>query len=135
MTFVDTNILLYAVSAAPQEADKTAKAREILRQPDLALSIQVLQEFYVQATRPTRPGHLSHQEAAGLIQLWLRFTVVDLTVAVMQSALRLKERCQTSYWDAAILAAAHSAGCDQLLSEDLNPGQTYEGVRLVNPFQ
>jgi len=57
-----------------------------------------------------------------------------MSVALMQSALRFKARHQTSYWDAAILAAADSAGCSELYSEDLNPGQTYDSVRVVNPF-
>ena len=56
MTFVDTNILLYAISTQPEEAVKTQKAKTILSDPNLTLSVQVLQEFYVQATRPTRPS-------------------------------------------------------------------------------
>jgi predicted nucleic acid-binding protein len=134
MTFIDTNILLYAVCPGTHERAKAEKARDILRGDHLTLSVQVLQEFYVQATRPTRTQPLSHADAAALITLWLRFHVVELSVRLMQSALRLKDRYQTSYWDAAILAAADTAGCTELLSEDLNPGQTYEGVRVINPF-
>ena len=52
----------------------------------------------------------------------------------MQDALDIKNRYQTSYWDAAILAAAASAGCSELLSEDLNPGQNYDTIRVINPF-
>ena len=135
MTFIDTNILLYAISSDPGEKEKTIKAKAILGGAALALSVQVLQEFYVQATRPTRPDPLNHQEAAVLIQHWLRFHVVELSVPVMQTALRIKDRYQTSYWDAAILAAATTAGCTELLSEDLNPGQSYDGIRVINPFQ
>lgn len=134
MIFIDTNILLYAISSVEREHIKTLKAREILRRDDLALSVQVLQEFYVQATRVTRTQPLSHEEATALIRLWLRFTVIELSVSLMQSALRLKKHYQTSYWDAAIIAAASQAGCKELLSEDLNHGQSYEGVLLVNPF-
>jgi predicted nucleic acid-binding protein len=135
MTFIDTNILLYAVCPGSHERAKAEKARGILRRDDLALSVQVLQEFYVQATRPTRTQPLSHVDATALISLWLRFHVVELSVRLMQSALRLKDRYQTSYWDAAILAAADAAGCTELLSEDLNPGQSYAAVRVINPFQ
>ena len=134
MTFLDTNILLYAISPAPAERGKALAARAILRRTDLALSVQVLQEFYVQATRPTRSQPLTHAEAASLIDLWLRFRVIDLTVPLMREALRIKDRCQISYWDAAILAAAHAATCDELLSENLNPGQDYGRVRVLNPF-
>jgi len=134
MTFIDTNILVYAICPCSDERAKAEKARDILRRDDLALSVQVLQEFYVQATRPTRAQPLSHAEATALMNLWLRFSVVELSVSLMQEALRLKDRYQTSYWDAAILAAAGAAGCTELLSEDLNPGQSYDAVRVVNPF-
>ena len=134
MTFVDTNILLYAISTQAEEAEKNRKAKAILSDPDLTLSVQVLQEFYVQATRPTRTDPLTHQEATALIQYWLRHRIVPLTVQILQDALAIKSRYQTSYWDAAILAAAASAGCAQLFSEDLNPGQHYNTVRVINPF-
>jgi len=134
MTFVDTNILLYAISTEPEEAQKNQKARAILSGADFTLSVQVLQEFYVQATRPTRTDPLTHEEATALIQYWLRHRIVPLTVQVMQDALDIKKRYQTSYWDAAILAAAVSAGCSELLSEDLNPGQNYTSIRVIDPF-
>lgn len=60
MTFLDTKILLYAISSAPEEIEKRTKARDILRKDRLVLSVQVLQEFYVQATRSSRPDPLSH---------------------------------------------------------------------------
>jgi len=134
MTFVDTNILLYAISPVAAERPKALTARKILQRTDIALSVQVLQEFYVQATRPTRTQPLAHAAATALIDLWLRFQVVELSVPLLQAALRLKDRHQTSYWDAAILAAATTASCEELLSEDLNPGQSYGSVRVVNPF-
>ena len=115
MPFVDTNILLYAISTQPEEAEKNQKAKAILRDPDLTLSVQVLQEFYVHATRPTRADPLTHEEATALIQYWLRHRIVPLTVQVMQDALDIKKRYQTSYWDAAILAAAASSGSSELL--------------------
>jgi len=130
MTFVDTNILLYAVCPGSHERAKAQKARDILRRDDLALSVQVLQESYVQATRPTRAQPLTHADATALITLWLRFTVVELSVVLMQAALRLKDRYQTSYWDAVILATAATASCAELL----NTAKTYETVRVINPF-
>jgi len=134
MIFVDTNILLYAISTQAEESEKNRKAKAILSNADLTLSVQVLQEFYVQATRPTRTDPLTHGEATALIQYWLRHRIVPLTVQVMQDALDIKKRYQTSYWDAAILAAAASAGCSELFSEDLNSGQNYNTVRVINPF-
>lgn len=135
MRFVDpTNILLYSLDLEPADAGKTAIATEILTNSDLALSVQVLQEFYVQATHVRRPDALPHDIAARLIQKWLRFRIQETTVAVLQSALALKDRYRISYWDAAILAAAKSARCQQLLSEDLSHGQDYDGITVINPF-
>jgi len=135
MRFVDTNILIYAIGLQPTSPEKKAIAREILAHGDIALSVQVLQEFYVQATHARRTDALSHDLTVRLIEKWQRFRVQDNTLAVLQSALRLKDRFQTSYWDAAILAAAQAAHCQQLLSEDLNHGQDYDGVVVVNPFR
>lgn len=135
MRFVDTNILLYSLDLEPAQPEKTAIAREILRGSDVALSVQVLQEFYVQATHARRPNALPHDFTARLIQKWLRFRVQEINVAVLQAALLIKERFQTSYWDAAILAAAKAAGCREVLTEDLNHGQDYDGVIVMNPFR
>ena len=135
MRFVDTNILLYAVSTAAAETRKAAIARELLNDADLALSVQVLQEFYVQATRPTRSGFLSHEQASALVTSWLRFTVGDLTVALMQAALVATVRYRVSYWDAMIIESARSLVCATLLSEDLAHGRDYDGVRVIDPFR
>jgi len=135
MRFVDTNILLYRASVLDADAAKHRVATELLSATDLRLSVQVLQEFYVQATRPSRDGALEHAEAVGLIRSWRRFDPVSITPEIMDAALAARERWQISYWDAAILEAARSANCDIVLSEDLNDGQDYGGVRVVNPFR
>lgn len=134
MRFVDTNILIYSVSTLPAESAKAERAAEILQADDLALSVQVLQEFYTQATRPSRPRPLSHVEATEFIARWLRFPIQPMTLAIFQAAVATRERWQLSYWDAAILEAARAAGCREVLSEDLNAGQDFGGLRVVNPF-
>ena len=134
MRFLDTNILLYAISRAPDEVLKAQCALRLLDADDWALSVQVLQEFYVQATRPTKKVRLHHRQAAALIESWLRFRVEDVTVSILQAALATKDRYQLSYWDAAIIEAARSAGCAEVYSEDLAAGRDYGGVRVVNPF-
>lgn len=134
MRFLDTNILLYSLDLQPVQPAKTLLATQILASTDLVLSVQVLQEFYVQATHPRRPDSLPHDIAARLIQKWLRFRIQENTVAVLQAALAIKERFQISYWDAAILAAAKAARCAEVLSEDLNHGQDYDGLLVTNPF-
>ena len=132
--FVDTNVLLYAVSRAPAEAPKAAAARRLLGAADLALSVQVLQEFYVQATRPARSGALSHEQASLLVEAWLRFPVQETTVPLMLAAVRTADRYRISYWDAAIIEAARGLGCATLLSEDMAHGQDFNGVVVENPF-
>lgn len=132
--FADTNVLLYALSSDPEELDKAATATEILEAGDLALSVQVLQEFYVQATRETRPDALTHDQAIRLIESFRRFPVLELTSGLMLAAAATRERFQISYWDAAIIEAGRALGCELVLSEDLNHGQDYGGVRVANPF-
>lgn len=134
MRFVDTNILLYAISQDPEERHKATRAQGLLAERDLALSVQVLQEFYVQATRQSRPDPLTHRQAAELVESFTRFELADVTRQVMMAALATHRRFRISYWDAAILEAARSLGCAVVLSEDLGHGQDYAGVAVENPF-
>jgi predicted nucleic acid-binding protein len=135
LQFLDTNILLYANSSEPADREKAAIADALLHKTDIALSVQVLQEFYVQATRASRPKRMLHDEAQGLIQSWLRFKVQEMTVDILMAALNCSQRYQISYWDAAIIESARKLGCREVLSEDLNDGQNYGGIRVVNPFR
>ncbi len=134
MRFVDTNVLIYAVSTADEDAAKRNQALTVLSARDLALSVQVLQEFYVQSTRQSRPGALSHHEATSFVESLLRFRVQELTLGVLRAAFAGRARFRISYWDSAILAAARTCGCDAVYSEDLSPDQDYDGLRVVNPF-
>ena len=135
MRFVDTNVLLYAISTASDEHSKAEIARSILEAIDPALSVQVLQEFYVQATRANKPDALTHHQATQLIEAFLRFPVQETTVSLVQAACQTKERFRLSYWDAAIIEAARLLGCTTVLSEDMSAGQNYNGVRVENPFR
>ena len=132
MRFVDTNVLLYAVSSLPEDAGKRDRARELLRSRDLAVSVQVFQEFYYQATRP---GRLSDADAVAFLGTLLRFPVQDVTLDLFRDAVAISRRFRLSYWDGAILAAARAAGCDAVYSEDLSDGQDYDGLRVINPFR
>lgn len=134
MPFVDTNVFLYRVSSDPLDAEKQAIAVRILQADDLFVSVQVFQEFYAQATRPSRPDALRHDEAVALIESWKRFSIQDITLGLLDAALIAKDRWQLSYWDAAIIEAARLSKCDTVISEDLNAGQSFEGVTVVNPF-
>ena len=134
MRFVDTNVLIYAVSVLPQDVDKRRRALELLRGSDLAISVQVLQEFYHQATRPTRPGQMTHDDALAFLGALLRFPVQAMTLELFLDAVSISQRFGLSYWDGAILAAARASGCDAVYSEDLSHSQDYDGIRVINPF-
>lgn len=134
MRFVDTNVLLYAVSREPDEQLKARRANEILDSRDIALSVQVLQEFYVQATRDSRSGRLTHEQAVGIVESLRLCPTQETTLALVLDAMKTRQRFQISYWDAAILEAARELGCKVVLSEDLGDGQDYGGVRVENPF-
>lgn len=132
--FLDTNILLYSISRHPAEAAKRERAIALLDRDDGALSVQVLQEFYVQVTRPTRPAPLPHDVAVRLIDTWRRFPIQEITLDILEAALKIKARHGISYWDSAIVAAASALGCRALYSEDLSHDHEIGGVRIVNPF-
>ena len=129
--FLDTNILLYAASSAKSEHGKRTKARELLAMEGGGLSVQVQAEFYVNATGKFK---LPHDKVVGILESLDSYPVLALTEAVFWAALRIKERYQLSYWDSAILAAALELGCHTVYSEDLNHGQSYAGIRVINPF-
>jgi predicted nucleic acid-binding protein len=135
LRFLDTNILLYSISRDPAETKKQERAAALIDAGNNALSVQVLQEFYVQATRPNRSDPLPHDIAAGLIRTWLRFKVQEISVPIMIGALEIKMAHVLSYWDAAIVAAARALGCQELYSEDMSHGREVEGVTIINPFR
>ena len=131
--FLDTNVLLYAVSSAPHEAAERAAARRILQEDNWGISVQVLQEFYVNATGKLRRT-VPPQSTAPFIRLLLERPVVASTQDLFMRAIEISRRYQISYWDAAIVAAAVQLGCGTLYTQDLNSGQTYDGVQAADPF-
>jgi len=133
--FFDTNILIYSISRDPAEAEKRERALDLLQRDDGALSIQVLQEFYTQATRPTRANRLTHRDAVDLIRAWTRFPVQAMTLTILDAALEIKAAHRYSYWDSAIIAAARALGCRELYTEDMSHGREVDGVLIVNPFR
>ncbi|MDT8439281.1 MAG: PIN domain-containing protein [Wenzhouxiangellaceae bacterium] len=132
--FIDTNVVLYAMSTDAAEAGKRKRARELLRGDDWGLSVQVLQELYVNLIRPRNPL-MTHADAVLLLrQLMLRPLIVSDS-GLMLDALDLRARFRLSYWDAAIVAAALRLGCSVLWTEDLNHGQEIGTLRIANPFR
>jgi len=135
VVFFDTTVLIYSISRDPDEAEKRERAIALLERDDGALSIQVLQEFYTQATRATRPHRLPHEMAVDLITGWTRYPVQELNLPVLNDALRITLRYGFSYWDSAIVAAARALGCREVFTEDLSDGQQVENLVIVNPFR
>jgi predicted nucleic acid-binding protein len=133
--FLDTNVLLYSISDVSEEATKSARARTLVDDGGFALSMQVLQEFYYQATKPARPWRLSPDTAQRLITSWRRFPVQETTLALLERGFALQARHGFSFWDSMIVAAALAQGCDTLWTEDMQDGRIVDGMRIANPFR
>ena len=131
--FLDTNILVYADDLAAGE--KRRKAQEILHQTIsdgvAVLSTQVLQEFFVVATRKLCVDAAIVKQK---LELLARLDVVVVDKELILEAIDLHRLNQISFWDALIVRCAAAAGCDTLLTEDLSAGQVLSGVRIENPF-
>ena len=132
--FVDTNVLLYAASNAPADQPKRVIARQLLAEPDVGFSAQVLQEFYAAAVSKQRL-QMTHDEAVAVLKSLAAFPVWPIMRDLVLEAIEAKQRFQISYWDAAILTAAKQMGCQIVCSEDFDHTRQYDGVRVSNPFQ
>ena len=134
-TFLDTNILVYAYDN--DEPVKQSRAREILMQgiedETAVLSVQVISEFFTVVTKRI-PKPLSAEEAEQVLDLLSILPVIELDFRMVRHAIQIHRQHGITYWDALIVAAAHRAECTQILTEDLNTGQAYEGVIVFNPF-
>ncbi|MBO6637345.1 MAG: PIN domain-containing protein [Roseitalea sp.] len=132
--FVDTNIVLYAISTDPRETAKRDIAYNVLQRDDFRVSTQVLLEFYAQATRPGSDHRISHGEASDIIIGLRRTGIIDVTQHLVFTGLELRRITNYSMWDCMIIAAAKAGGCDTLLSEDMDHGHAIAGVTILNPF-
>jgi predicted nucleic acid-binding protein len=131
--FLDANILLYANSKAPLDSEKSRKAQQLMLAAPFALSTQVLQEFIANALRKKILG-ISEANIDATLELATQVPVQPVTLELVLIAVSLRRRFQVSHWDATIIAAALQLGCKTLYSEDLNHGQNYDGVQVINPF-
>lgn len=133
--FIDTNVLIYA-----HDVDAPAKneiARKILRElwseRSGALSVQVLQEFYVNVTRKI-PSPLSRDSARTVVETYMTWCS-ETTPAEISSAFRIEDESRIGFWDALIISAAVKSGATRILSEDLNAGRRIAGILVENPFE
>ena len=131
--FLDTNILIYAAAGRDNEEAKRHKALALIENENFGLSAQVLQEFYVSVVRKIAIP-LSPVQALEWIDYLAVFPCVPIDSSLVRIAVEVSQRYQISYWDGAIIAAADISQASILYSEDLNAGQQYSTVRVVNPF-
>jgi predicted nucleic acid-binding protein len=134
-TFVDTNVLVYAVDdSEPQKRDIARSVLSSGSYGELVLSTQVLSEYYVTVTRKLAQPMSDVQAAEALDWLSLNPTV-SVDTKLVKSAVEISRSARLSYWDGLVVAAAANAGCERLLTEDLNDGQEIGSVRVENPFR
>lgn len=131
--FLDTNILLYACSAAPADAARQKRAEALILGENFGLSSQVLQEFIANALRKKSLG-ISEAGIDATLELASHVPVLPVTLELILTATALRRRYQLSHWDATIVAAATELGCRTLYSEDLSHGQTLGSLQVINPF-
>ena len=133
--FVDTNVLVYARDlAVPHKQERAHEWMSALWASRLGrTSVQVLNEYYVTVTRklsPALPAEHAREDVRDL-RAWIP---VPVSAGLMESAFEAEDRFSLSYWDSLIVAAAQAAGCEYLLTEDLQDGQRLHGVTVVDPF-
>ncbi len=133
--FVDTNILLYSRDASEPEKQGIASTRiaELWDKRNGRLSVQVLNEYFVNATRKLNPG-LSPEEAWDDIEALSAWDPLPIDMAMLTRSFAVQRRYRLSWWDSMIIAAAETAGCTHILSEDLSHGASYFGITVENPF-
>lgn len=133
-TFVDTNVLIYAHDVDAKTKHETAKRvlQELWSERSGVLSMQVLQEFYVNVTRKI-PKPIS-KDAARLVVGSYAIWCIETTTAEISAAFQMEDQSQVGFWDALIVASALRGSVKRILSEDLNAGQKIAGIRIENPF-
>lgn len=132
--FIDTNIFVYSLDNKDKEKKK--KAREILKKTidsyQAVISTQVIKEFYVVATKKLNIDPII---VKNIIHNFHNMETVNNDLEIIEQAIDISVISQLSFWDSLIIAAAERANCEYILSEDLNAGQIYRGVELINPFE
>ena len=133
--FVDTNVLVYRLDASNQSKQSRAEnwIAYLGHHRAARISFQVLQELYATLTRKVKPA-FDAEKARAIVRDLAGWQPVAADLAILERAWRIQERYILSWWDALIVAAAHSAACSALLTEDLQHGQLLGQVRVIDPF-
>ena len=130
---LDTNVLVYAVSALEEDAEKKARALQLIGSTEFGLSTQILQEFYVTVTHKIRKP-LPADLAVAMLDQYRHFPTAHTDYPLVLTAIDYSLRYKISYWDGAILAAAEALEAKVVYTEDLAHGQSYGPVQVLNPF-
>jgi predicted nucleic acid-binding protein len=130
--FLDTNILIYAAAGAKSEPRKWAISAELFQHPEAAISAQVMAEFFWNVVKKK---YLDVGTAARWLDTMMMMPCVEVDSSLVLDGAAIARRHQIAYWDAALIAACKRCDAETLYTEDLNHGQLYEGVRVVNPFR
>jgi|SRR5579863_66760 len=135
--FLDTNILIYAYDHSdPAKHAKALSLIEAISQSGTpVVSTQVFQEFAASVRKKAKPLLSTRQIQQILVEILQAWEVFVGNAVTIIAALEIEERFRISFWDALILSAAHSSAATILYTEDLNHGQTYGHVQVVNPFK
>lgn len=135
LVFVDTNVLVYRHDASEVVKQPRADAWHALlwRRRVARVSFQVLQEFYATLIRGRRLN-VDRAKARGIVEDYLAWDPIRVDSGILREAWLVEERFGISWWDSLIVAAAQAAECGILLTEDLQDGQMFDGVRVVDPF-
>ena len=135
LQFVDTNVLIYAHDqSAGSKHERASELLHTLWEKRMGcLSVQVLQEFYVNVTQKVAKP-LSSEQAEQIITDLAAWRMHSPEIEDIQKAIHLQRKHKISFWDAMILASAMALECEVVWSEDLNPGQRFESVTVTNPF-
>lgn len=133
--FVDTNVLVYAHDAGRPEKQSRASSwiHALWSTKKGRISTQVLKELYNALTRKL-DYPLARDEARQRVRVFHAWRPVPISQSVLEEAWQVEDRYSFSFWDALIVAAARSAECEVLLTEDLQDGQDLDGLRVVSPF-
>ena len=131
--FIDSNILLYSCSSSPEDVAKQKVAEKLVLDLKFGLSSQVLQEFVSNALKKKNLC-ISEPQIDATLEMATLVPVQPVTLELICSAVELRRRMSISHWDSTIIAAAIELGCHRIYSEDLNHGQKYDGVEVINPF-
>ena len=132
--FIDTNIFVHTLDR--KNAKKQKKARDIVKRVVEAhhpvISTQIIKEFYVAAVSKLKADHFI---VKNIIHNFRNMEIVNNDLDLIEQAIDISVISRISFWDSLVVAAAEKANCSFIFSEDLNPGQTYRGVLVVNPFE